>query len=47
MPIPKEMYAHIGSKDVTKAKPKPSKEESRALSQASETCDGVTWAPNT
>lgn len=41
------MYGDIGSKDLTKAKPKFSKENSCTLSQASGTCDGVFWAPST
>lgn len=40
------MYGDIGSKDLTKAKPKFNKENSCTLSQASGTCDGVIWAPS-
>lgn len=40
------MYGDIGSKDLTKAKPKCSKNNSCTLSQASGTCDGVIWAPS-
>lgn len=40
------MYGDIGSKDLTKANPKFSKENSCTLSQTSGTCDGVIWAPS-